>query len=107
MKLMATMYRPRAGSEARLSPRTPPSRRYSHLPLLPSPPFGTQQQPQTTTCDVCYGTLLCVIEADFQSNGISEGDIHDTYYVHRRTLWPPTFDRKSGEKYEEGAMVCE
>lgn len=38
-------------------------------------------------------------------NGISEGDKHDTYYEHRRKLWPPTFERVAGEKYQEGAMI--
>ncbi|ORY29323.1 hypothetical protein BCR39DRAFT_532323 [Naematelia encephala] len=38
-------------------------------------------------------------------NGISEGDNHDSYYVHRRKLWPPTSERVPGEKYSEGAMI--
>ncbi len=38
-------------------------------------------------------------------NGVSEGDNHDSYYEHRRKLWPPTFQRIKGEKYQEGAMI--
>jgi len=38
-------------------------------------------------------------------NGISEGDKHDSYYIHRRKLWPPTFERVPGEKYKEGALT--
>ena len=31
------------------------------------------------------------------------GDMHDAYYADRRVLWPATFERVKGEKYEE---VC-
>ncbi|KAF1980976.1 PhyH-domain-containing protein [Aulographum hederae CBS 113979] len=33
-----------------------------------------------------------------------EGDLHDSYYEDRRTVWPPTHLRRDGETYEEGAM---
>jgi len=38
-------------------------------------------------------------------NGMSEGDKHDSYYAHRRKLWPPNSERVEGEKYHEGAMI--
>jgi hypothetical protein len=41
-----------------------------------------------------------------QYNGISEGDKHDSYYVHRRKAWPPTFEREAGKDYTEGALTC-
>ena len=40
-------------------------------------------------------------------NGISEGDKHDSYYVHRRKAWPPTFERDPTVDYTEGAITCE
>lgn len=38
-------------------------------------------------------------------NGISEGDKHDAYYAHRRTVWPPTSERVPGVDYTEGAIT--
>ncbi|KAF3903895.1 hypothetical protein ABW20_dc0109030 [Dactylellina cionopaga] len=37
-------------------------------------------------------------------NYAREGDLHDQYYEDRKKLWPPTYLRKEGEKYEEGAL---
>ena len=33
-----------------------------------------------------------------------EGDLHEPYYADRKESWPATHMRKSGEKYEQGAM---
>ncbi|BEJ15693.1 hypothetical protein CspHIS471_0502980 [Cutaneotrichosporon sp. HIS471] len=38
-------------------------------------------------------------------NGVSEGDKHDSYYVHRRKAWPPTSERIAGVDYTEGALT--
>ena len=38
-------------------------------------------------------------------NGESEGDKHDSYYAHRRRVWPPTKERVPGVDYSEGAMT--
>jgi len=38
-------------------------------------------------------------------NGISEGDKHDSYYAHRRKVWPPTSERVPGVDYTEGALT--
>jgi len=43
-----------------------------------------------------YGTYNCNSEG---------GDIHDSYYEHRRKIWPPTHERIEGEKYQEGALL--
>lgn len=37
-------------------------------------------------------------------NRASEGDLHDEYYRQRKIEWPPTHLRKSGEKFEAGAL---
>ena len=33
------------------------------------------------------------------------GDKHDSYYEHRRRIFPPTFEQKEGENYEEGRAL--
>jgi len=36
-------------------------------------------------------------------NALAEGgDQHDDYYLHRRKLWPPTFEREAGKSYKAG-----
>jgi len=41
-----------------------------------------------------------------QYNAASDGaDKHDSYYETRRKLWPPTWERKSDQNYEEGALI--
>ena len=44
--------------------------------------------------------------APTQYNAASDGgDKHDSYYATRRRLWPPTWERKPDQKYEEGALI--
>ncbi|KAF5342797.1 hypothetical protein D9757_014633 [Collybiopsis confluens] len=33
------------------------------------------------------------------------GDKHEAYYEDRRKAWPPTSERITGERYEEGAKI--
>ena len=39
-------------------------------------------------------------------NAVSDGgDKHDSYYEHRRRIFPPTFEQKQGENYDEGRAL--